>query len=368
MALLSGEKHGGKIFSSANLVLILMFLTFLSTYVYKMSVAVHYYPLFFQIIFLIIAFSFGIALYIKAPLFVKKQKFSEVDETCKWELSVSKSLGWLASFSVAMLTFEPSYFVSFFSGIKINFFSSGRICKFTLEEKAVKGIHRFLDFVLLLILTPMVYLITNELFYLSWKLGFFIFMMSVFLYFRREIIYTFFSLNIGKSENAKINVIYPYSTLRSRYRLYGYTNQFKNMVFITEKTFKANQVMKDYVIAHELGHLKDKKRIILHKMFFLVLLVFLTVVPFCLDEVLAFIPLLLFFLYNSTVGRLISEKVEFTADKYALKKLGKKSCLEALSLMSKENANASPPIALFSNYISLNRRIKFINDYNEEES
>lgn len=368
MDLLDEGKCGGKVFSSANFVLILMFLTFFCTYVYKMSEMANCYPIFFKIIFAVMAISFGVAMYLKAPLFVEEQKFNAIDGEDKWDLTVSKSLGWLASLSFVLLTFEPSFLTSFFSGIKISFFARGRVCKFTLEKKAVKCVHRFLDFILLLVSIPIVYFITSEIFYFSWRFGFLIFVLSVLIYLRRELLYTFFSLNVGEVDGVKVNVIYPYSTLRSRYKLYGYANLFKNKAFITEETFKASPTVKDFVIAHELGHLDDKKRAILHKAAFLVLLAFLTMVPFYLGESFAFVPLALFFIYNRTVARLVSEKIELTADKYAVGKIGKKGCLEALHLLCKASVVNAAPNSLFSNYVPLSRRIQFIDAYIEQEN
>lgn len=364
----NNEERGGRIFSSANLVIMSIFITALCSYVYKIHDIINFYPMFFKIIFIIIVISFGIALYVKAPLFIEKKQPVAMDQVCENWQNVNKSLNWLATFSFAILTLEPSNFISFFSGISLRIFFDGKLCKFSWENKSVKFVHRFLDFILLLISIPSVFLLTNILLSFSLEFGILLFIISTILYFKKEIIYSFFSLNIQKVEGIKTNIIYPYSTLKSHYKLYGYTNVFSNTVFITEETFKSNFSIKEYILFHELGHLKSRKKLIIHKILFLIMLAYLTIVPFILDGFFVFLPLITYLIYNNVIGKAINEKIELSADEYALKKLGKETCLEALHLMEKKdiNYNKSRNI-LFSNYVPLSRRIQFINDYNEEK-
>lgn len=344
-----------------------LFVTFLCTYTYKAVDLMYYCPTFSKIIFGIIAISLGFSCYIKAPLFVKMQNEETVDFS-QWEKHISKNLGWLANISFALLTAEPSRFVSFFSNTKLTFFTKGRLSKFTWENAPVKPIHRFLDFVLLLVLMPIVYLFASDLFSFFLNGGLFVFIFLVFFRFRKVINYSFFSVNVGCEKGIKINVMYPYSTVRSRYKMYGFANQFNNEVFITEDTFRLNQIIKEYTIAHEMGHLKDRKKFIAYSIFSLIPLACVTILPFMLKGYLAFIPVVTYILYRCTFEYLINEKIELEADKYALKELGKERCLEALDLMSKNSTNCSTSRKnLFSFCVPLKRRIKFINEYKEKK-
>ena len=360
-----------KIFSTANLVLWFFCIALFSVFFYKVHDLIFELPLFSIIIFSIIAVSLGVSICLKAPLFVNNSDNSNINDSL-YDKRESKNLGFLGCLSFALLTLEPSCFVSFFSGVKLSLCSKDRICKFACENKKTKFIHRLLDFTLLFILIPIAYLLVLGLLSFGWKSGLCIFIIFTFLNFRKSILFYFLGIQVDTIDGYKINVIYPHRTVRTiLYKMYGFAGCFTKTVFITDDTFRLNQTIKDYVIAHEMGHIKNRKGIFIHYVFFVLLIAYLSMGPDIFGEMMNnyfayFIPIITYLIYKMTLGYRIHEKMELDADKYALQKIGKEKCLEALNVMKKDSVKQSNKNWL-SRSIPLERRIQFIKDYEDKK-
>lgn len=314
---------------------------------------------------------FGIFVYIKFPLFINTSQEKTFD-TDFYDNIYEQNLGWFKCLFFALFTAEKSNFVSLFSGVTIKLHVKDRICKFTWKNKKTKFIHRLLDFTLLFILIPIAYLLVLGLLSFEWKSGLFIFIIFTLFSFRKIILFYFFSINVNTIDEYKINVVYPYSTVRTiLYKRYGTAGCFKKTVFITDDTFRLNQTIKDYVIAHEMGHIKNRKGIFIHYVFFVLLIAYLSMGPYIFGEMMNndfayFIPIITYLIYRMTWGYRIHEKMELDADKYALQKIGKEKCLEALNVMKKDSGKQSNKNWL-SRAIPLERRIQFIKDYEDKK-
>lgn len=313
----------------------------------------------------------GICLYVKFPLFINVSQEETLNKDFYDEI-YEQNLGWFKCLFFVLFTAEKSNFVSFFSGATIKLHIKGRICKFTWDNRPAKLVHRLLDFTLLLVFLPIAYLVATGLLSSTWKFGLFIFIAYTLLSFRKIILFYFLSINVSTVDQYKINVVYPYSTIRNHlYKLYGMAGCLTRTIFIMDDTFRLNQTIKDYVIAHEMGHMKNRKVIFINHTFFIFLLAYLTIGPDVFSGIIksqfAFlIPIITFLIFAIPLRRYSYEKTELNADKYALQTIGKEKCLEALNAMKKDNVKQSNKSWL-SRSIPLERRIQFIKDYEDKK-
>lgn len=358
-----------KTFSSANLSLLLCFIFAAFTYLFITVTSILSHPIFEIICLSIILICFSLYLYIRFPLFIDPnpaEKFSEDFYDHKYE----KNLGWFKNLYFTLFTAERSQFVSFFSGSTIKLYVKGRVCKFTWETKPVKPVHRLLDFLLFLILGPTFCLLMVGLLNFGILSGISVCIIGLLFLFRKRILFSFLSVNVGKAFNYKLNVVYPYSTSNFHlHKYYGTAEPFTKTVLIADDTFSINPVIKKYVTVHEVGHLKDKKTFWTYFFVPIFVMIYLTILPYLLKTAnswAAFIPLVTYFIYTVTLGYKFREKSEFSADEFALKSIGKENCIEALRLMNTYVNSGSRH--LFLKPVPLERKIQFINDYEEKKT
>lgn len=315
---------------------------------------------------------FGIFVYIKFPLYINTSQ-EETFDTEFYDNIYEQNLGWFRCLFFALFTAEKSEFVSFFSGATIKLHTKDSICKFIWENKQTKFIHRLLDFALLLFLLPIAYLVATGLLSHGFKSGLFIFIAYTVWILRKTILFYFFSINVSTVDQYKINVVYPYSTISNRLsKIYGMAGCLTKTIFITDDTFRLNQTIKDYVIAHEMGHIKNRKISFINHAFFIFVLAYLTIGPDVFGEIInnqfaVLIPIITFLIFAIPLRRYLYEKTELNADKCALQIIGKEKCLEALNLIKKDCGVKNSNKSWWSPQIPLERRIQFIKDYEDKK-
>lgn len=359
-----------KTFSSANFTLLICSTSLIVTYwlrVVKPILSDINFAAVGLICFGIILISLGFALYIKCPLFIEPNPVKKPSEDF-YDKKYTQDLGWLRCLYFSVFTAERSEFISFFSGATITIYGKGRVCNFTWENKPIKPIHRLLDFLLILLLAPLVIFLVWEYTNLGLATGISTCVIGIMFLFRKRILFNILSINVGKARKYKLNVIYPYSTSRlHRYKYYGVAEPFTKTILITEDTFRLNPIIKEYVTAHEVGHLNDKKILFTHCLFPITIMIYLSILPYLFSGLAAFIPLVTYLVYKRTIGYRIDESAEFFADSFAVKIIGKEKCIEALTLMNK-TSKSNGGNDFFKKAIPLEKRIQFIKAYKEDNN
>lgn len=359
-------------FSSANLVILLCFISAAFTYIFiaVKPISSNLSSAIFEIICLgVMLIGFSLCLYIKFPLFIEPNPTKKISEDF-YEQKYEQNLNWLKCLYFTLFTAERSQFVSFFPGATLKLYVKGRICEFIWENKSVKPIHRILDFLLLLIVAPIFCLLMAGLLNFGIISGISVCIIGLLFLFRKRILFNILSINVGKKYNYKLNVMYPYSTIKFHlYKYYGVAEPFTKTILISQETFGLNPIIKEYVTTHEAGHLKDKKTFWIHFFIPILIMLYLTLLPYLFktfNSLAAFIPLLTYCVYTVTLGYKIREKSELSADEFALKTIGKEKCIEALTLMNTDTNNRSKNKNFLIKTVSLERKIQFINDYEEK--
>lgn len=356
-----------KIFSTANFTMLFVNLVFIFCIIFNNHWNI---DLTEKILFAVSAMIFAALAIVRFPLFIedKNEQVNETFYSNKYENNIS----WLKKLIYILLTLEISYIPSIFSVSKLQLYMKGRICKFILLHNKPKFIHKFYDICLMIILAFLAIIFANILINVDIFSFLILAIIILILLERKNLLMYSLSTNVGQKDGVNINVVYPYSSSQVKiFKYYGIT--FLNTVLITQDAFRLNPVIKNYVVMHEMGHIKNKCISLIRRITVTFNVFFVTLMPCILHDCfginkpfILFLPLILFCLYTMTIGYYITEKSELLADKFAVNILGYEKCIEALNLLNKENPtfeNKNPIRKLFIRDISFNRRIKFVNDY-----
>jgi hypothetical protein len=357
-----------KTFSTANLAMVISgFILLLKCACFSVVAIVKVAPV--MMVFGIIIFGgFFVVLYIKFPLYVGVKK--EIEK--RNAETFTKNLNWISRIYYVIFTAEPSKFVSFFSPSELIF--SKKDGTFEWKNKPAKFIYKILDLVLMIVLSIGTFFLSDILAAWNDKTNINIFILMfiiVTLYLFKNIILSYtLSVKVDKTYGCNLNIIYPYSTVRfKRFNQFGQAIPLFKTISITQDVYLKNEDLKDYIIAHEAGHIHDKIRTFLIIISSILSMAFLAFVPFWLSnkglEFLMFLPFMLYVFYSLTSGYTIKEKSELFADKYAVSHIGKEKCLEALNIMkTKETTKPS----IFWGLLSIEKRISFVKNYDEKEN
>ncbi|MDR0404708.1 MAG: hypothetical protein LBH37_02825 [Oscillospiraceae bacterium] len=287
------------------------------------------------VMFTIMIVGFACLILGKFPIFLTPKAQSSEN------FSYSRTLSPAQSIYFSIFCSQISFFTSFFSENRINANKNefGKI-KLTWSQGKVRVIHRFLDFILLVLFVPLgVWLIFW--FREQGLRQYFVLFVAVTLAALRDFLCCLFSsVNIKIENGVKINVFATISN-RLKTKFQGISFPLMDTALISEDIFNQDSFAK-YVLAHEIGHLKDK----ISKIFFVFRYFFtpfyLLIITGMLYEFemayLAFFPLASYAVYYLIFGRIIYKNSERFADLYAAKTVGKESCLDVLKDMKrKEN-------------------------------
>ena len=332
-----------KVLSTSNLFLSIAFLV-ISIKLFGASlldVDMYYHPIlscilvFFSLLEIIIAIGF---LYIKFPIYVPQQSFN-VDANRE---IVKKSIRWWECFYTALFSLEPSQYISFFAENNIILFKDyNNRYIFKFENKESKVIHKILDLLLVSIFLGILMLI---IFYIdnthNWKFGLAVFMFGIILFFNIRVYGKIFSVVIDQSNKCKVSVMFPKTRNRfSIFKFYGLAC-LKNTVLITYEVLNSDKIIYDYVVAHEQGHLKDRK-LLLYYIPSVLWLAYLSMSPYFFSYIgmqfMIWINFLIYYIYSHKLGYALKMYSENIADTYAVKILGKEKCLKALKLLNKSH-------------------------------
>lgn len=354
-----------KILSTPNLFLFIAFLV-IAIKLFGVSllgyVDMYYHPIlscilvFLSLLEIIIMFVF---LYIKFPIYVYKQNFNV---NINGEV-VKKRIKWWECFYTVLFSLEPSQYISFFAENNIILFKDdNNKYVFTFENKDSKIIHKILDLLLVSIFSGILLLI---IFYIkninNWKFGLAVFIFSVILFFNKRIYGKVFSIMIAQNNKCKIKVMLPKTRNNFiSFKFYGLAC-LKNTILITCDVLNGNKIIYDYIVAHEQGHLKDKK-LLLYYISSIVWIAYLSMSPYFFSYIgmrfMIWINFLIYHLYSQKLGYALKIYSENIADVYAVKTLGKEKCLKALQLLNQSH-NSNRSNSLFKQ-VTLQHRIEMI--------
>ncbi len=323
-------------------------------------------------IFILSTFLFSILFLIKFPIFINENK-EQIDETY-YDKKYVENISFFKLLYFSLFSSEPSHIISFFNGVKLILFNKNRICKFVWEDEVVKPIHRILDLLMAVPLIALAYLLGLFLSKGNFYFGLALCLIFLVFKFKNKIISYSLSIKVSNIYNYNLKVIYPYGKNPLTFiKHYGMSFPFTKTILISDEVFSSSSAsLKEYVIAHEAGHIKDKKRIALIFGISIFFTIYLILCPFLISglgfKYLTILPILTFLFYWAIFGFDLNEKAEFFADEYAIKKIGKEKCLEALEIIKNEsNEDRTTQGSLFRP-IPISRRIKFINEYQEKEN
>ncbi len=364
--------YNKKIFSSANLSILVGWISAVFTYLYISRELIIEFPQFSIVCLGTMVICFGIYLYLKFPIFIIPSPVENFDENLYDNVYV-RNVNWFGRLFFSLFTPESSQFVSFFSETTLTLFTKGRICKFICVNKNVKFIHRVFDVLLMIVLTPILCMFIIAFLFAKWYFSIFIYLIYLIFIFRKHIILYIFSVNANIYNNLKINIIFPWVMPKFPiYKYYGFAEPFTKTILISEDTFRLNPIIKDYVLAHEKGHLDDRKNIFVKIFISVIIGIWLSFAPYFFyktNALLVWLPLTVYIIYNITIGYYINLKSELFADKVAIKSIGKENVLEALNTIKKFNHEDDRflLVKLFFRYVPIERRIRFVNEYSENE-
>ncbi len=361
-----------KVFSSANLAMFLSGFTLLITYFFKTRNTLSFLPQLTIPLFILSIFLFSALFLLKFPLFIV-QKEEQIKENY-YDQKYEENISFFKRLYFSLLSSEPSQIISFFSRVTLKLFNKNELCKFSWENGPVKVTHRILDLLLTIPLVAISFLLGYGLskgnFYFSLVLCliFFVFM------FKNRIITYSLSIEVENTDSYKLKVIYPYKKNKISFiKHYGMSFPFAKTILISDEIFSSNSTsLKEYVIAHEVGHLKDKKRLAFTYSLAVFFTIYLVMGPYFISsfgfKYFAFLPILTFLLYWVLFGFDLNEKAELLADEYAIKTIGKENCLTALEILKNDSKENGSNYYKFLKPIPISRRIQFINEYQEKEN
>ena len=248
-----------KTFSTLNFSLLISGLTILISCVYFSADSIRKVPS--TSIFAIVALlCFLGTLYIKFPVFIEKVKYQNEPYG---DIDIKK-VNWGTCLYYSIFTAEPSNFASIFSKKYLVFHRNNRNCSFEWKYEKPKVIHKILDIILMVMLICVAIIISKIL--KNWSdienIGYYIliFIFAVLLAFKRIILS--YGLSVKEEKYGyNVHVIYPYSTSRfSLMKQFGQAMPFTKTIMITQDVFNGNPIIKEYIIAHEIGHIHDNIR------------------------------------------------------------------------------------------------------------
>lgn len=361
-----------KIFSSANLTMCLSGFTFFITYFFMTRNTLNFLPSLTIPIFILSIFLFSALFLLKFPILIEDKK-EQINEDY-YDKKYVENINFLKRLYFSLFSSEPSQIISFFSKVDLSLFNKNGNCKFSWENGPVKIVHRILDLLITIPLVAIAFLLGYGLSAGDFYFSLILCIIFLLFFFKNKIISYSLSIKVGNIDNYKLKVIYPYRKNNLTFiKHYGMSFPLSKTILISDEIFSSNSTsLKDYVIAHELGHMKDKRRIAVIFSISVLFTIYLVMGPSVISTLgfkyLTILPILTFLLYWVLFGFNLNEKAELFADEYALKKIGKENCLTALEIIKSEvNENRSNYDKFFKP-IPISRRMQFINEYQEKEN
>lgn len=363
-----------KAFSSANLFFFCVWLILIYRYFYVCCMnMMKDKPIFSILMMIIMCILTIIWLGFKFPLFIEIK--NENLDDLYYDNIYLKEIGFLSNLFIGFFeTLKQNNVISLFTGITIKLGIKNRESKFTVIFNPAKLNQRILDIMLTIVCVPIAYTVSTEIAKFGVFFGIIFSVYMIIFSYKRYILTYIYSVNIGKNGNYKINIMYPYkftSGIFSKY--YGFAYFKHNAILLHKDVLCSGEKLRNYIIAHEEGHLAHKSSIKSNIM--MTIFIFITFLGISgpniiygiwkVDDFRTVVPLLLYLLFLSIyvpIAKAQAKKNEKLADIYAIEKIGKTAVIDGLKIIKNDNIKKSFNLS----GTELDRRIDFVKTYNEK--
>ena len=370
------EKNAKKKFSTASMFFICVFGTLTLTYCCNCwQITVNTNPIFSNVMLVITGVSLLIWVFFKFPIFINVDD-NDLNNS-SYEKTYVKNLGFWSRLYFGL--FGPAIsnkFVTLLGKSSLRLQIEGRFCIFNYIIEPSKPKYQIFDIALTIVCSVAAFFLGSGFVKFDAIFEISIFISAILFMYRRVLLNYIFSINIGKHEGYKLNVMYPYSPFDGIFStIYGFAYDIPRTILLHKDIFCGGEELKKYVLAHEEGHLatRNPKR----SLWITIIFIFVSFVGIAGPSIIfCFLPIsggtiwLIVFLYFlfvfvfDVVIKSRNKKDEFKADVYAIKKIGKNSVLEGLRVVKNDNLYYGSNLK-FSDTL-IDRRIEFVQKYQEQ--
>lgn len=334
-----------KVFSTANLFFTFMWITIILTY-YQVLIKVN------GIIFFLGFFTTALGVLFKYPLIVKVN--NEKMCTLDYDSVNMKNIGFFSCLYIGLFEFctKQSNLVSIFGGAKLKLFKTDRNCTFEYNTNVTKMRYKVFDIILTMTCLAFVLFVKKNLSnyenVINTALWSLVSLYIILLKFRKAILNSIHSINIGSIGKYKLNIIDQYNIFEGIFsKNYGFANMISETIMISKETFCSGDNLRKYILAHEEGHLDHSKRgltifmvaISILADFFGIVGVYIVSILFPSKAWISWTSLGLYFVFLIIFNIILKRRTkdgEFAADAFAIKKIGKDSVINALEILKND--------------------------------
>lgn len=366
-------KKKKKVFSSANLFFLCVSLAFLVSYYYAIwqrDAVINIGAA--NTIFLVMCVAACFYFPIKFPLVIKIN-VDDVDVSHYKDIYVKKLGFWSQLYQGFFCWSKAGDSISLFSDKIIKLGINNRDCKFAQCYEAVKARHRFCDFALTIFMSVAAFFLAKEVSKTGIVFGFVLATYAILFRFRNVILSRVFSVCISDGEEYKVALMFPYGSVRDFLnKSFGFAYYADNTILIHKDVFCGGEVLRKYIFAHEVGHLKKACRVA--NVFIISIFIFMTYAFFIslglivqsassniFSPILPLIGYLVFLCAYLPFVQRINQKSEWLADTYAINDIGKDAVLQGLKAIKDDSSYEN--LGLNFSGIPIDRRIKFVEEY-----
>ncbi len=325
------------------------------------------YPLFKTLngVFIFISipyFFFGLLYaFLKYPWFLKD---NILEERVYGNKVAQHNLNWFSKLVIILFNPERSKFESLFSLTTISLYRHYSNCNFKWKNNNAKIIHKLLDFIIMIVLST-VYGLGCYIWH-KYLIGGIIVIAILFpvMLLLQEISRYALSVKVDEKNKKNVRIKVNYSNFHlGNKKILGKALILHNSILVSSEIYKKDDIVYEYVVSHEEGHLEDflAKFIFIMRIFLSSFMcIFPLILYFILNSlILAVLPTFLYIFSVIAFRRRINERIELNADIYALKDIGQEKLMFALELLSDKDNE----IYLKNKGLNFDERIKRINEY-----
>ena len=279
------NSYDRKMFSSVNLAFIIFTVSVIVISIYQGLNDIKGWSLFKIACLIFFIVNIMILIKNKFPVFISRNPVEELDLE-NYTKKHEKNIGFWGSLYLIMFTAEPSCFASLFSGTTLTLYQREKNNTFIWHSNNTKLIHRVLDFILMVVAILVSYVLITYCFktaILAKALMIVLTIITLAFKLEKTILFNMFSVELEEKEGIKLKVLYNYSTSKIRINnFYGIAEPWTKSVIIGSNDI--DPVAREFTIAHETGHIKDKRFIFMNTFIALFEVIYIFGMLFALDR------------------------------------------------------------------------------------
>lgn len=311
-------------------------------------------------------------LWLRFPLVVKIKE-EDLYSSCYDNIYTKKIGFWQNLFIGFFDLLKQNNIISLLGGYTMELGTRGRDCKIIIKPNFSKLSQNAFDVILTVFCGIAAFFISSEFAKLGVVFGLVFSTYMIISLYKKYILNYIYSITVNTQRGYKINVMYPYRIFDGIFsKYYGFAYLKFNAILLHKDVFCGGDKLRNYIIAHEEGHLANKSSIKINlAMYLFIFATFLGISSgnvmygiWGIDDYRSFIPLILYLLFLAVylpLAKAQEEKLEKCADTYAIKKLGKDAVIDGLEIIKSDNFEDKCNLS----GTPLNRRIEFVKEYSE---